>query len=105
MHRRHTRAYDAMNVMPQNAVNAKKLKRKSNETFVCHQILLLTSTEPPSSIALQKLIESVQCYGQFITPKTRYYMGIHTQFVLKRFSTRFNAPLSTTPSLQKAVAL
>eukprot|EP01083_Nonionella_stella_P111253 326261_1 len=41
-----------MNVMPQNAVNAKKLKRKSNETFVCHQILLLTSTEPPSSIAL-----------------------------------------------------
>eukprot|EP01083_Nonionella_stella_P044796 120511_1 len=51
------------------------------------------------------LIESVQCYGQFITPKTRYYRGIQTQFVLKRFITRFNAPLSTTPSLQKAVAL
>eukprot|EP01083_Nonionella_stella_P200480 734097_1 len=49
------------------------------------------------------LTESVQCYGTFMTPESKYYRGIDMQYVFKRFITRFNVPLSTSTNFMKAM--
>eukprot|EP01084_Bolivina_argentea_P306560 529756_1 len=48
------------------------------------------------------LVEAVQCFGNFMTRKTRYYRGISMEFIFKRFRTRFNVPLSTTTDFTRA---
>eukprot|EP01083_Nonionella_stella_P029907 82183_1 len=45
------------------------------------------------------LIESVQSYGAVRVTKTKYYRGLDSAFVFKRFITKYNAPLSTTQDL------
>eukprot|EP01084_Bolivina_argentea_P309099 534619_1 len=48
------------------------------------------------------LMEAVQCFGKFMTGKTKYYRGINMEFMFKRFITKFNVPLSTTTSITRA---
>eukprot|EP01084_Bolivina_argentea_P223569 378251_1 len=51
------------------------------------------------------LIESVQCYGTFLTNnKMKYYRGIGMEFIFKRFITKFNVPMSTTTNFNSAVS-
>eukprot|EP01084_Bolivina_argentea_P046534 85707_1 len=49
------------------------------------------------------LMESVQCYGKFQTRKKKYYRGVDSKYIFKRFVARFNSPTSTTTNFQAAV--
>eukprot|EP01084_Bolivina_argentea_P122447 216988_1 len=50
----------------------------------------------------QLLTESVQCYGELIKTKKRYYRGLDMEFTFKKFVTQFHVPMSTTTNFHKA---
>eukprot|EP01084_Bolivina_argentea_P106527 190588_1 len=48
------------------------------------------------------LTEAVQCYGKVISTNKLFYRGIDSEFMFKKFVTRFYVPLSTTTNFKMA---
>jgi len=49
------------------------------------------------------LIELIRCYGKVYPETKQFYRGITSEFLFKRFMTRFNGPVSTSTNLDKAI--